>query len=378
MFENNTSPKPESGIISTFIYLFMVCFYISILSAQEVCNYSYRGRPENLNDTILPLQDAVVAMSEYVYVDKVDSNIGGVGKMTYQALPTDITINGISPVTGWDGNGFGFLEFFPLAGDSTKFNYEIVYHVTKDSITTNGDTLTVAEYDTTHVIEYFAEILDTTLDSNMVVLSFWSRKIEFYYSGSPISEIDGNMESVEIRFTSVKQDVLYAYDSVYIVLTNAAGTQKDEEVFPLLNNGSYHSCTFKRALNPITTPGDGVLQHQEEDNFIATFRNQDLPLDSLRVSIPYIHTSDISVNKIPAGNPDLKILKRSGHYILHFIDIPDAGRVTLYALSGKKVMEQSTGRGDVSLQLPAVLTQAVYLIHLKYNDQILHRKIILY
>lgn len=60
------------------ILTFFVCFlsFVTYVQSEEVCKFTYRGSPTDLNETTLKVPEEMVAMSEYVYVNSLsESNI---------------------------------------------------------------------------------------------------------------------------------------------------------------------------------------------------------------------------------------------------------------------------------------------------------------
>lgn len=304
--------------------------------------------------------------------------IGQMVSQIYKTIPTNMSINGIAPVTGWDGTGFTFGQIFPLQGVTTDFNFGIDYEIYMESITENGDTITIKIADTTHNITFTVAIEDGAPVPDSVELTCWGRRLEFYHNDSLFEIADETMDSLEIRFSEVEVDMLYGYDSVFIELTNIIGTQTDKENFTLLNNGSYFTYTFPRAIDSIPTAGDGILQHQEIDNIIALFRNPNLLLDTLRVLVPFMKSSEINSSNFFSGKFNFRIVKSGARqHILKVNNLPCLGKISFYTINGRKILEQSLNKGNSSLSLPKTLSQAVYLMRLEYGNNILSRKILL-
>ena len=208
-------------------------------------------------------------------------------------VPTDLSVNTIVSVSGWDSTGFEYGKLFPLIGKETVFKYNINYKMTKDSIV-GTDTITVVIKDTATEVSFTANIDPALPVSDSVELSHWGRNLEFYYNNTPINQVSETMNTLEIRFTEYKVDTLYDYENVSIILTHSGGTVQDMETFLLDDMGSYLSFEFPRTVaDPV--PGDGILQHQDPDNIIAIFRNADLPLDTLRISIPLEFNDPIDI-----------------------------------------------------------------------------------
>jgi len=212
--------------------------------------------------------------------------IGQIINQVITANPVIITVNGLDPVTGWDSTGFTFDELFPLVGPTTEFNFEIDYEVYRDSILDNGDTIQIKVGDTTHNVNFDVVIEDGATVSDKVNIECWDRTLGFYHEGTLISLADETMNELEIRFTEKELDVLYGYKDVSLNITHAAGNSPDTETFSLEDKGDYFSYTFSRHIAD-PDAGDGALQHQVEDSIIAIFRNPDLPLDTLRLAIPF-------------------------------------------------------------------------------------------
>ncbi len=216
----------------------------------------------------------------------MDNAIGQIINHVFTAEPITITINGIDPVTGWNDTGFTFDDLFPLTGETTDFTFEIGYTVFKDSITANGDTVQIEIGDTTHNVNFDVVIQDGAVVSDKLNIECWDRVLAFYYNGSPVTLVDETMNSLEVRFTESMIDVWYGYEDVSAVVTHAQGTTLDVETFDLEDKGTYFSYTFVRKIASPNS-GDGILQHQAADSIIAIFRNPKLPLDTLRIAVPF-------------------------------------------------------------------------------------------
>ncbi len=212
--------------------------------------------------------------------------IGQIINQIITANPFTITINGIDPVTGWDSTGFTFDKLFPLTGETTDFTFEIDYEVYKDSIADNGDTIKIKVGDTTHNVNFDVVIEDGAVVSDKINIECWDRTLAFYYSDAPVGLVNETMNSLEVRFTEREVDVLYGYTDVSIIVTHTEGTTPDVETFDLEDKGTHFSYTFIRQI-AAPNPGDGILQHQVIDSLVAIFRNPELPLDTLRIAVPF-------------------------------------------------------------------------------------------
>ncbi len=209
------------------------------------------------------------------------------------SYPVDLSVNGIDPVDEWDSTGFNFSELFPLTGDTTEFVMNIDYHVFMDSITDNGDTI-VIEKDTSSHVEFNVAFDKNASLSDDYTVECWDRTLAFYYNGNQVSLVDETMGTLEIRFTEKEVDVLYGYEDVSVEITHTEGNDKDKETLKLSYKGSYFTGTFLRKIAG-PNQGDGFLQHSEEDSIVAILRNQKLPLDTLRVTVPFILSGTVTL-----------------------------------------------------------------------------------
>lgn len=222
-------------------------------------------------------------------VDHVIPNMITMVKM----IPSQIKVQGkLNDL--WDGTGFTYDSLFPLTGTSTAFNYEITYDRTKDSITNDGDTFNIDMGDTIHSIIYDADLTNGTV-SDLVETRYWGRSLEFYHKGSKISAIDATMDEFEIRFTPYTVDTNYDYSDVTITLSTDNSTS-DSESLLLKDMGTFFSVSVPRTLGAVIK-GDGILQHEVSGTLSAHFKNKDLVLDTLQISIPFATPGDCIIKE---------------------------------------------------------------------------------
>ncbi|GAJ14882.1 unnamed protein product, partial [marine sediment metagenome] len=70
MFNNKIGSKLTSYKKWSLLCLLILIFHVSFLPAEEVCKFSYKGLPEDLNDSTIIVPEEVIALSEYVYVNE--------------------------------------------------------------------------------------------------------------------------------------------------------------------------------------------------------------------------------------------------------------------------------------------------------------------
>lgn len=199
----------------------------------------------------------------------------------YNYIPQQMKANTILN-TNWDKGGFTFQKLFPLLAKSTDFTYEIDYDFFHND---------VKKGDTTHHVHFEAETAPGSL-SDKIEYTFWGRNLDFRNSGIKITAVTSEMDNLEIRFTPYEVDTLYGYQNVTVELTTSSG---DQENLSLEDKGSYFSLTLDREVEA-TSQNDGTIQHGTGDDFTITFRNPDLPLDTLQVTIPFEITGEANLN----------------------------------------------------------------------------------
>jgi hypothetical protein len=207
--------------------------------------------------------------------------------------PKGLTVNGILPLTGWDGKGFTFKKMFPLIGATTNFTDSILYKVYKDSITQTNDTIHIPLKDTAVTVNFPAAVSGTVIPDSTQITS-WGRNLGFFFNGASVTTVVDSMNKLEIRFSEYKVDMLYGYSNVRIVLSTAQGNPVDKETLTLQKSAAYFSATIPCVI-VTAKQGDGILQHQTADNLIAVFRNPELPLDTLRITIPFYHGTAFTI-----------------------------------------------------------------------------------
>ena len=194
--------------------------------------------------------------------------------------PTQIIINSDTS-TSYTNQWFLFNQKFNLEKDKdlSYFEFDIDYVVTSSLTGQTFDT-------TTHSIFWIKR--DPTVDTLEEEFGEWCwvRSMAFYYNDSLVTFANETMDQLEIRFTYDPGDADYHYTKVDVEITNFLGQPLDSEGFNLSKTGSYFTKTFARNLNSVNQ-GDGTLQHQAADSIIAIFRNPEIPLDTLRVAIPF-------------------------------------------------------------------------------------------
>ena len=254
-------------------------------------------------------------------------------------IPTDITVNG-TKISNYDtvNSMFMFDDHFPLTGVKTDFSYRIDYLVPKDSILPNGDSIifqgdSIAEGS-------FDVVVDPSVTKPPIhyphpfEIIHWDRALGFYYKNAPVASINMGMDTLEIRFTEKEIDILYGYDSVTVTITNSKGNI-DSETFNLSKTDSCFTKLFKLAIDSIPTQNDGILQLFDSDTVTAVFRNPNLPLDTLVLSVPFYPTTAIYPNS--CNNQKILSLNIINSSILYNLPTSWKTKLHIYNMNGRLI-----------------------------------------
>jgi len=207
-----------------------------------------------------------------------------------QVTPKTCIVNGVTCPNPWADDAFMFDDLFALQNPSADFNYRITYGREEIIISGNDTTINPLQ-DTTVDINFTAHVSSGEDLGDSLELTFWGRNLDLFYNGTEIGENDvitDDMKDLEIRFESYRVDTLYDYQNMKIEVTHVQGS--DKETFTLEDKGTYWAYTFPRTTGSANA-GDNTLQHQNPDSIVLTFRNPDLPLDTLRVARYYYDES---------------------------------------------------------------------------------------
>lgn len=195
--------------------------------------------------------------------------------------PTSMVVNNVISTT-MANNEFIFSDRFPLLGDTTRFDMKISYHL--------KNLRTTVEFDTNIVFSFNVARRAGAVLPDGISMNCWDKgELSLYYNGQPVFQIHENMPRLEVRFDPGTT----LYDRVMVELTNKEGTTRDLETLNLVFNSSYWAEDFPRNIASAVR-NDNILQHQMLDSVIVTYRNPKLPLDTLRVAVPFRVSNTLS------------------------------------------------------------------------------------
>ena len=296
----------------------------------------------------------------------------------YLLCPINILVNNISPIAQWDSTKYTFADPFPLIGDTTRFCYDIDYCGWRDSITPSGDTILI-QYDSSSHVEFDIVIENDAPDlPDAFEVNYWERDLGFYYKNALVTSINKGMDTLEIRFTETEIDVLYGYDSITVTITNSKGNI-DSETFDLIKTDSCFTKFFAIAVDSTPTQNDGILQVYERDTVTAIFRNLKLPLDTIELSVPFYPTTAIDPNTVFSNGKFSFYLVKNGisHYSLRFNNLPNKGKIALFAINGRKIIQKQLNKGSSVIPLPRAISPGIYFLYVKYSGNTFKKKLIL-
>ncbi len=233
------------------------------------------------------------------------SNIFSVINTKTVSKPIDIVVNGEKPDTAIANDSttiYKFSKTFPFLGAKNDFHYEIIYSLYTDSITGDNDTIKSEKLDTT-ISDFTLELSEgAELPENFDLLC-WDRFIEFYYNDQKIEVANETMDSIEIRFIPKELTMFYEYSGVSLNIETTDPNSLDKEKMGMNKPAEYFSLNAALSL-ATTSTGDGIVQLNETDTIVTIFRNEELPLDTLRAYLPFRLSSMISIDKAECFDND--------------------------------------------------------------------------
>ncbi len=265
-----------------------------------------------------PISDLYTIKTNYDTLMSLLMNnvIGKIITQNESSLPIKLVVNKIQSIGPWDTTGFPFSDLFPLQIYKTDFVYDISHHIVIDSVTEEGDTITIEKDTTTHV-KFTVEVENGSPElPDTFKVEYWDRSLGFYFNGQNINSMNETIDETEIRFKESKIDVLYGYKDVTVTLFTTDGKKKDKETCNLTKTGSYFSYTIPVVIDSTPTPGDGKLQVNAVDNIVALFKNPKLPRDTLETSLSYSLGNVISLQNAYYFDNDAE-----GHIDSMFVEV---------------------------------------------------------
>lgn len=208
--------------------------------------------------------------------------------------PNRMTVDKRIFSTELDQDGFAFSKRFPLESDITELGIDIVYNVTNTRTGEKKDT-------TTESMLYVRRRDDASVPDGFSTLCWAKPGLSVEFQGSPVNVVRENMDRLEVLFNPGED----FFEHVQVEITNAYGEKLDLEKLDLEQQGDgTWSGSFMREIQTSPSIGDKRLQHRLVDSIIVVFRNPDLPLDTLRVSLPFNVSKSVTVQSASYHDTD--------------------------------------------------------------------------
>ncbi|MDG5815926.1 hypothetical protein QA601_12615 [Chitinispirillales bacterium ANBcel5] len=200
-------------------------------------------------------------------------------------IPQNLILNDSPYLSRTEYGEFLFASRYPLEPSKTRLNLEISYKLEHFK---TGETK-----DTTYISTIYLNRTDDAEMPNGFSINCWDRShMSVRYQGSRVNVVREYMDTLEVVFDPGTQEP----SQVEVTVSNFK-EQVDLEVFDLKeqDDGTW-LVRFRREISE-TVPDDGILQHRFSDSLFVVYRNPDLPLDTIRLSLPFDLSRQIEIDR---------------------------------------------------------------------------------
>jgi len=213
-----------------------------------------------------------------------------------------ISSAGVKDSTGAMDGDFTFSRPLPMdTAEITNVNMGIRYDVQIDSTIKGYDgardsVILRTVYDSLFTYSFTIRRSAATLGENWLSEQDLGKEcgskssLDLRFNGASLvgKEIKGNMDVLQIVFDN--EGGLFEYDSIIVQAFNADGEIADFETFALTKDadGKWSYQFPRKVVSSPAIQGDGTLQHSGQDSIILFFRNPEVPLDTIRITVPYL------------------------------------------------------------------------------------------
>ena len=202
---------------------------------------------------------------------------------------------GMKDSTGNISNGdFVFSRRLPIdTSDVMRVDMQLRYDVVVDSTTASGEHTTHTVKDSLFSYTFTVRRTDnpgSNWEFKQKLSSNCARAptLDLQYGGASLvgGEVKGSMGVLDIVFDNTYG--LFDYNNVTIQVFGADGSVADL-LSVSLTKGADGKWTgkFPREVSSAAIRGDNKLQHAIQDSIVLVFRNPDIPLDTIRLSVPF-------------------------------------------------------------------------------------------
>ncbi|MFP4164623.1 MAG: FlgD immunoglobulin-like domain containing protein [Chitinispirillaceae bacterium] len=206
-------------------------------------------------------------------------------------MPHELSVNN-SVSNEFSGDQFVFSKRFPLQTGVTEFDLGISY--------TMEDSQNGADHDTSTRTVFYVKREENAAVSEGVSISCWKGAVmSVRHEGSIVEMVREDMSQLEIVFDQGEND----FSSVQVNISNQKGSVDSEVLNLVKQDDATWTSAFTRKISGTSRVNDRRLQHRSDDSIIVVFRNPDIPLDTVRISLPFNHSADLALYP-RAGNPE--------------------------------------------------------------------------
>ncbi len=208
--------------------------------------------------------------------------------------PNRMTVDKRIFSTEQDESGFAFNKRFPLESDITELGIDIVYNITNTRTGEKKDT-------TTESVLYVKRGDESSAPDGFSIFCWAKPGLSVEFEGSPVNVVRENMDRLDVLFDPGED----FFEHVQVEISNVKGEKLDLEKLDLDQRGDgTWTGSFAREIQTSPSIGDRRLQHRLVDSIIVVFRNPDLPLDTLRVSLPFNVSKSVTVQSASYHDAD--------------------------------------------------------------------------
>lgn len=222
------------------------------------------------------------------FCDKVFSNVTGNLLDTITSTPISLTINGVTTTTFDDTYAFFSPPLAPLDvnGQVTldvSYTYHWNYPINED---------TTAEF----TVDIMHNVVDT---GDAPTVDCWNQgTLLFFCEGDTLKEARPDQLQIDVHFFPPDSgNYPPIRDTFDVEISNSFGSDKLSLTMVREELGRYFEAVLIREYGSPTS-GDGILQNgSNNDSIIGIYRNPDIPLDTVRHSIPVLAPLEMEIRK---------------------------------------------------------------------------------
>jgi hypothetical protein len=228
----------------------------------------------NPQSALWPLQTSHDALLNLLMGDVISS-------ILVSAPPSQLGVNGVFTSTSFVNNSFTFLDRFPLQPDVTTFNLNFSYTLYDSTNNTVNDTQVVANITV-------QRRPGATVPSGIKTNCWLQPSLDLRYNGQSL------LGGVVREYMNPLEVVLTPNGEIITAATVQVSSSLESEYYSLAPVLTQWSGTFNQLIAP-AVPSDKILQHQSPDSIIVVWRNPKLPLDTVRIAVPFAKPASIPV-----------------------------------------------------------------------------------